>query len=73
MWKGGDMVTFLKTNKPGRPAKRSQTTISISSAELEDLGELLSVGQSVLKRRAQVAPRLKAAMTRLGLQVPTGL
>ena len=67
------MVTFLKTNRPGRPARRSRTAISMTAAELEDLGQLLSVGQSLVRRRAHVAPRLKAAMTRLGLEVPAGL
>jgi len=67
------MVTFMKSNRPGRPVKKRQTSISMSWSELEDLGQLLSVGQSVLQRRAKVSPRLKAAMTRMGLQVPTGL
>lgn len=67
------MVTFLKTNRPGRPASRKRTSITFSGAELEDLGQLLAVGQSVLKRKAQVAPRVKAAITRLGLPTPAGL
>ena len=68
------MVSFIKSNRPGRPAKRpARTSVSFSSAELEELGRLLAVGQSVLQKRAAVSPRLKAAMTRVGIPVPPGL
>ena len=68
------MITFPKANRPGRPPKRlPKTSISFSSSELEDLGRLLAVGQSVLQKRAAVSSRLKAAMTRVGVPVPPGL
>jgi hypothetical protein len=68
------MVSFLSNKRPGRPPSKPRTTsISFSTAELEDLGQLLAVGQSVLQRRAVVGPRLKAAMTRLGVRTPKGL
>jgi hypothetical protein len=67
------MVTFGRNRGPGRPPKKSQTSISFSSVELEDLGELLTVGQSMMNRRALAAPRLKAALTRLEVKTPTGL
>jgi hypothetical protein len=47
--------------------------ISLSAAELEDLGKLLAVGQAALQTRAAITPRLKAAMTRMGVAVPVGL
>jgi hypothetical protein len=67
------MVTFGMSRGPGRPPKRSQTSISFSTAELEDLGQIVAVGQSILKRRAAASPRLKAALTRLGVKTPNGL
>jgi hypothetical protein len=67
------MVTFGRNRGPGRAPKRSQTSISFSTAELEEIGQLLAVGQSALNRRAAAAPRLKAALTRLGVKTPSGL
>jgi hypothetical protein len=67
------MVTFGRNRGPGRPLKKTQTSISFSTVELEDLGQLLAVGQSMMNRRALAAPRLRAALTRLGVKTPTGL
>jgi hypothetical protein len=67
------MVTFGKGRGRGRPPKNNQTSISFSSVELEDLGQLLTVGQSMMNKRALAAPRLKAALTRLGVKTPVGL
>jgi hypothetical protein len=69
------MVTFLGTRKrPGRPLKQERvTTISFSQQDLADLGRLLAVGRAVLQEDVPVVPRLKAAMTRLGLTAPKGL
>ena len=64
---------------PGRPPKRAsvdRTTVTLSAADLDALGTLLAAGRVLLGARAPKAPalsRLKAAMTRLGVPVPTGL
>lgn len=52
-----------------------RTSLSITADELAGRGQLLAAGQVVLqpKQRPLVIARLKAAMTRLGVAVPTGL
>ncbi len=68
------MVSFLTSPRRGRPPKqRRVTSISLSDADLADLGRLLAVGRAVLQKDAPVIARLKAAMTRLGVQIPKGL
>ena len=64
---------------PGRPSKREappRTTVTLSATDLVALGAILAAGRVLLGERAPTAPalpRLKAAMTRLGVPVPTGL
>lgn len=66
---------------PGRPprrqgADRRTTTVTLSAADLAALGALLAAGRVLLGERAPKTPalaRVKAAMTRLGVLVPTGL
>ena len=68
------MVSILKSRRRGRPPRDQRTTaISFSSAELEELAQMVAVGQTILKTRAHASPRLKAAMTRLGVSIPVGL
>ena len=47
--------------------------VSFSAADLASVGRLLATGQAVLQERPPVVGRLKAAMTRLGVTIPTGL
>jgi hypothetical protein len=47
--------------------------MSFTSEELADVAHLLAVGQAVLQKSSTAIPRLKAAMTRLGLTPPKGL
>jgi hypothetical protein len=68
------MVTFLSGKRAGRPPKKPTTTsVSFSATDLEDLGQLLAVGQAILQKPAPVVARLKAAMTRTGVVTPKGL
>jgi hypothetical protein len=50
-----------------------KTTISFSQQDLADLGRLLMGGRAVLQKDVPVVPRLKGAMTRMGLTPPKGL
>jgi hypothetical protein len=59
-----------------RRGGRRRTTISLSVADLAALGLLLAAGSVLLQDRAPKTPaigRLKAAMTRLGVPIPSGL
>lgn len=47
--------------------KRTKTTVSLTKEELEQLALLLAAGRALLRSDAPVSPRLKAAMTRLGI------
>jgi hypothetical protein len=68
------MVTFLSGKRVGRPPKKPRSTsVSFTATDLEDLGQLLAVGQALLQKRAPVVARLKAAMTRVGVSAPKGL
>ena len=68
------MIDFRR--KPGRPRQLvRRTSISFSADDLAALGQLVATGQAILQppHRARVIRRLKAAMTRLGVPLPTGL
>jgi len=53
---------------------RSRTTsLTFSEAELTELGRGMAAGQMILQQKFAVAPRLKAAMTRLRVTIPPGL
>jgi hypothetical protein len=68
------MVSFLNTKRsPGRPRKPRATSLSFSAEELEALGLLIAAGQVALQTTSPAVPRLKAAMTRLGVKHPRGL
>ena len=43
------------------------TSVSFSAEDLADVGQLLAVGQAVLHNRPPVVPRLKAAITTVGV------
>jgi hypothetical protein len=49
------------------------TALSFSAADLADLAHVLAVGQAVLQKDAPIIPRLKAAMTRMGVRPPKEL
>jgi hypothetical protein len=62
------MVRLLGGKRAGTPPKKPRTTsVSLSAAGLEDLGQLLAVGQAILQKPAPVVARLKAAMTQMGV------
>jgi hypothetical protein len=68
------MIEFRR--KSGRPRQLvRRTSISFSAEDLAVLGQLVAAGQLMLQpdHRAPVLARLKAAMTRLGVPIPTGL
>ncbi len=70
------MMSFLSTKKKqqGRPPQRPRlTSVSLSADDLADLGQVIAVGQAVLQKKSPVVTRLKAAMTRMGVQLPVGL
>jgi hypothetical protein len=49
--------------------KRDRTTVTLTRAELEQLSQLLAAGQVLIRDAKSVSPKLKTAMTKLG--VPT--
>jgi hypothetical protein len=49
--------------------KRDKTTVTLTRAELEQLSQLLAAGHVLLRDGHSISPKLKAAMTKLG--VPT--
>jgi hypothetical protein len=48
-------------------ARRSKTTVSLTKAELEDLARLIAAGHVLLRDAHSISPKLKTAMTRLGI------
>lgn len=56
-----------------RGRRSGSTAISLSAADLAALGRLIATGQAVLQERPPVVSRLKAAMTRIKVPIPTGL
>jgi hypothetical protein len=48
-------------------AKRNNTSITLTRNELEYLAQLLAAGRVLLRDGRSVSPRLKAAMSRLGI------
>ena len=48
-------------------AKRTKTTVTLTRAELDHIAQLLAAGHVMLRNSDSVSPRLKTAMTRLGL------
>ncbi len=67
------MPKLWQRNTDRSTEKRRTTAISFSAEDLAALGRLLATGQAVLQERPPVVARLKAAMTRLGIGMPTGL
>jgi hypothetical protein len=63
----------LRNSQPIKVVER--TSISFNREDLAALTRLVQAGQVLLadEPRPPVIARLKAAMTRLGLQVPNGL
>ena len=61
------------STRRGRGTRTRTTMVSFSAADLAAVGRLLATGQAVLQERPPIVGRLKAAMTRLGVPVPTGL
>jgi hypothetical protein len=48
-------------------AKRSQTSVTLSRSDLEQLAQLVSIGRQVMRDSRPVSANLKAAMSRLGV------
>ena len=69
------MIQFGRKKLGRPPAKARHTSVSFSADELAALGRLLAAGQVILQpqQRLPIIARLKAAMTRLGVSVPSGL
>jgi hypothetical protein len=68
------MPKLWERPKPGRRRRdRRTTTLSLTAADLAALGTLVAIGQAVRQEKHPVVARLKAAMTRLGMTIPTGL
>jgi hypothetical protein len=68
------MVGFLNTKRsPGRPRRPRATSVSFSANDLVNLGRIIAAGQVALQTTTPAVPRLKAAMTRLGVKHPRGL
>lgn len=63
----------LRNSQPTKVVGR--TSVSFSREDLMALARLVQAGQVLLsdEPRPPVVARLKAAMTRLGLQIPNGL
>jgi hypothetical protein len=47
--------------------KRTKTTVSLTKDELEQLARLLAAGHVLLRDEKSVSPKLKGAMSRLGI------
>lgn len=47
--------------------KRSKTSVTLTKAELEHLAQLVAAGRVLLRGAGSISPRLKAAMTKLGI------
>lgn len=52
--------------------KRDKTSVTLTRGELDHLAQLLTAGRSLIRDGRPISPKLKAAMTRLGLST-TGL
>ena len=48
-------------------AKRDKTTVTLTRPELEQLAQLIAAGHVLLRDGRSVSPKLKTAMTRLGI------
>ena len=47
--------------------KRDKTTVTLTRAELEQLSQLVAAGHVLIRDAKSVSPKLKAAMTKLGV------
>ena len=47
--------------------RRERTTVTLTRAELEQLGQLVRAGHAMLNDGHSISPRLRAAMTRIGI------
>jgi hypothetical protein len=80
---GKEVMTMAKTGKlqaavqafsGGHSRSSGRTTsLTLSEAELADMGRGLAAGQVLLQQKFTVASKLKAALTRLGVPTPPGL
>jgi hypothetical protein len=48
--------------------KRDKTTVTLTREELEQLAQLVSAGHALIRDGKSISPKLKAAMTRLGIK-----
>ena len=47
--------------------RRDKSSVTLSRSDLEYLAQLLAAGRVLLREQRSVPPKLKAAMTRLGI------
>lgn len=48
--------------------KRDKTKVTLSRGELEQLSRLVAAGHALLRGEPSISPKLKAAMSRLGIK-----
>lgn len=48
-------------------AKRDKTRVTLTKSELEQVGQLIAMGRQLLRDNRPIPSKLKAAMTRLGV------
>jgi len=48
--------------------KRDKTTVTLTRGELEQLSQLVAAGHVLIRDSKSVSPKLKAAMTKLGVK-----
>jgi len=47
--------------------KRDKTTVTLTRADLEQLPQLVAAGHVLIRDSKSISPKLKAAMTKLGV------
>jgi hypothetical protein len=47
--------------------KRDKTTVTLTRGELEQLSQLVAAGHILIRDGKSISPKLKAAMTKLGV------
>lgn len=69
------MAFKLTRGRPkAMPQAHATTKITLSGADLAAIGKLMAAGRVLLQEDSPaVTPRLKAAMTRVGIPIPQGL
>ena len=74
-WKEVSSMARPATNLPKPPKmtksewlKREKTKVSLTRGELEQLAQLVAAGHALIRDGRSISPKLKAAMSRLGIK-----